>query len=100
MRGCELDPLFERGERSVNLPLDVLPNLPPCFEETLLGDPKGAKKQFRCYHGYHVRVYDDHYEIHADKFDPRISPALHLMFDTPLMGVIVGYVLFKKLFGE
>ncbi len=31
--------------------------------------------------GIHVVEYDDRYEIHADRYDPAISPLKHLIFD-------------------
>ncbi|MEM3671123.1 MAG: hypothetical protein QW767_05190 [Thermoprotei archaeon] len=80
--GCPLDPLFELGESPVVIPRDVIPVLPDCFEETLLGNPKSSIKQYRCVHGLHVREYADVYEIHADRFDPRKHPLLHLLSDT------------------
>jgi hypothetical protein len=67
-----------------------LPELPGCFKETALGDPKGSDKQFRCPHGYHARMYREFYEIHKDKFDPRLYPIQHLVFDTDFPRVALG----------
>lgn len=61
----------------------VLPELPPSFEETYLGDAMGSKRQFRSRSGLHAREYDDRFVIHTDRFDPRSEPLFHLLFDSP-----------------
>jgi hypothetical protein len=85
MSGCDLDPLFETGEKHMVLPLGALVDLPPCFESTLLGNPKGSLSQLRCFHGYHMRIYTDRIEIHKDRVDPRVNPVGHIALDTALL---------------
>ncbi|MEM0271422.1 MAG: hypothetical protein QW514_02620 [Thermoprotei archaeon] len=66
--------------------------LPPCCKETWLGDPKGALKQYRCAHGFHVREYPTWFEVHRDKFDPRQNPVKHLVYDTDAPALVAGLV--------
>lgn len=63
---------------------EILPELPPDYEETYLGDSRGAKKQYRSHSsGLHVREYDDKFTIHIDRADPRRNPIGHLIKDSP-----------------
>jgi len=60
-----------------------------CFEETPLGEVRGAFRQFRGLHGGHAREYDDSWEIHRDTTDPRVDPFGHLINDAPyVLGAI------------
>jgi hypothetical protein len=61
------------------------------YEETFLGNKKGANKQFR-YGKLHIREYDDHYVVHMDKVDPRKDPVGHLLIDAPeyLVATVAG----------
>jgi len=61
----------------------VMPKLPKCFQETLLGEPKGANKQYRGAHGSHVLEYEEKWILHRDKVDPRLDPIGHLVNDAP-----------------
>ena len=61
--------------------------LPRCFEETLLGEPKGALRQFRGPQGSHVLEYEKEWVLHRDKVDPRLDPIGHLVNDAP--GVLI-----------
>jgi hypothetical protein len=61
----------------------VLPSLPSGYEETRLGDPLGAKRQFRNSNGIHVREYEEKFVIHADRVDPRKNLVGHLALDSP-----------------
>jgi hypothetical protein len=90
MENCEIEYLFAGKDESITVSMRELPELPECFEETSLGDPKGSEKQFRCLHGYHARMYPEFYEIHRDKFDPRLNPVQHLLFDTDFPRVALG----------
>jgi hypothetical protein len=69
------------------VPKDVRPTIE--YEETQLGNRKGAKRQFR-YKNLHIREYSGHYTVHVDKVDPRKDPIGHLLIDAPefLMGII------------
>jgi len=81
----------------IDVPKSVRPIMLDTAEETMLGDPEGARKQYR-YGNLHIREYDDKYVVHVDKFDPRKEPIKHLLFDAPevLMGIAVGlYTGFK-----
>ena len=60
---------------------EVMAGLPPWFERTALGLPRGAAAQYRGPMGLHVREYEDHYEVHFDLFDPREHPILHLLLE-------------------
>ena len=69
------------------VPKDVRPTID--YDETRLGNRKGAKRQFR-YKNLHIREYSGHYTVHVDKVDPRKDPLGHLLIDAPefLMGII------------
>lgn len=68
-------------------------SLGPCFEETLLGEPKGALRQFRGPDGVHVLEYETHWILHRDKIDPRHDPIGHLITDAPQF-VLLGFLAF------
>ncbi len=80
----------------IEVPKDVRPIMLDDAEETLLGDPEGARKQYR-YSNLHIREYDDKYTLHVDRFDPRQEPIKHLLFDAPevligtALGIYTGY---------
>jgi len=81
----------------IDVPKSVRPIMLDTAEETMLGDPEGARKQYR-YGNLHIREYDDKYVVHVDKFDPRKEPIKHLLFDAPevLIGTAIGlYTGFK-----
>ena len=71
------------------VPKDVRPTID--YDETQLGNRKGAKRQFR-YKNLHIREYSGHYTVHVDKVDPRKDPLGHLLIDAPefLMGIITA----------
>jgi hypothetical protein len=75
----------------IEVPKDVRPIMLDGAEETILGDPDGAIRQYR-YGNLHIREYKDKYIVHSDTFDPRKDPLLHLIFDAPevLIGSAVG----------
>jgi hypothetical protein len=85
-------------EGSIIVPKSVRPTIE--YEETLLGNKKGAKRQFR-YKNLHIREYGDYYTVHMDKVDPRKDPFGHLLIDAPeflvglmsaiSMGKLVGF---------
>jgi len=82
----------------IEVPKDVRPIMLDGAEETILGDPEGAIRQYR-YGNLHIREYKDKYIVHSDIFDPRKDPLLHLIFDAPevLIGSAVGlYIGFDR----
>jgi hypothetical protein len=60
------------------------------FVETVLGDPEGCLRQYRNANRLHVREYEDYFEIHEDKIDPRVDPLGHLIRDSPETLVAFG----------
>ncbi len=77
---------------------EVLPSLSEDYEETVLGDRRGAIRQFRNSSGLHVREYEDNFVIHVDKVDPRRNPLGHLVMDSPetILAIGAGLFLAKK----
>lgn len=65
--------------------------MPSWAEPTMLGDPRGAARQYR-YGNLHIREYADHYAVHTDRIDPRRDPLGHLVRDAPevLAGIAAG----------
>jgi len=76
-------------EGAIIIPKSVRPII--SYEETFLGNKKGANKQFR-YGKLHIREYDDHYVVHMDKVDPSKDPVGHLLIDAPeyLVATVAG----------
>jgi hypothetical protein len=68
------------GEGSIIVPKSIRPII--SYEETFLGNKKGAKKQFR-FGKLHIREYKDYFIVHMDKVDPRKDPVGHLLIDAP-----------------
>ncbi len=69
--------------KEVIISKEVLPELPTEYEETPVGDRRGAKKQYRSSSNIHVREYEDKFTIHIDHADPRSNPIGHLLKDSP-----------------
>ncbi|MDG6923680.1 MAG: hypothetical protein JRN67_10365 [Nitrososphaerota archaeon] len=68
----------------ISISKDVLPSLDEeVFQETSIGDSRGAIKQYRSASGVHVREYSDRFVVHLDSFDPRTDPLAHLIVDSP-----------------
>jgi hypothetical protein len=67
------------------------------LEETILGNKKGAQKQYR-YGNLHIREYYNHYAIHTDKINPHKDPIGHLVADAPeyIAGAIAAVAIGKK----
>jgi hypothetical protein len=80
---------YINSEGGIIIPKSVRPII--SYEETFLGNKKGANKQFR-YGKLHIREYDDHYVVHMDKVDPRKDPVGHLLIDAPeyLVATVAG----------
>ena len=68
------------GEGNIIIPRSVRPIID--YDQTHLGDKKGARRQFRS-GNLHIREYDNHYTVHRDKIDPRKDPLVHLLMDAP-----------------
>jgi hypothetical protein len=91
------------GGGSIIVPKSVRPVID--YEETPLGNKKGAKRQFR-YGNLHIREYDDYYTIHRDNIDPREDALGHLLADAPeyLAGTIsaafVGYKVGQEVYDK
>ncbi|NHJ15183.1 MAG: hypothetical protein EAX95_15990 [Candidatus Thorarchaeota archaeon] len=75
--------------RKVWIPLSAMPNVPPGFEETWMGDLKGAMKQYRGPDNLHLRRYRDGWELHQDYGDPRTLGGfmIHIFLDAPEVGI-------------
>ena len=73
------------------VPREVREFMPSWAEPTMLGDPRGAARQYR-YGNLHIREYAGHYTVHTDKADPRHNPLGHLAYDAPeaLVGLAAG----------
>ena len=71
---------FVRDVNDIVIPKSVRPIID--YEETQLGDRKGATRQFRL-GNLHVREYNEYYTAHMDKIDPNIDALGHLLFDAP-----------------
>jgi len=87
---------FVDGDGGIIVPRSVRPIID--YEETFLGDKKGAKKQFR-YGKLHIREYKDYLIVHMDKVDPRKDPLGHLLIDAPeyLISAFAGLEMAKLL---
>lgn len=71
---------FVSDENDIVIPKSVRPIID--YEETQLGDRKGATRQFRL-GNLHVREYNEYYTAHVDKIDPNKDALGHLLFDAP-----------------
>jgi hypothetical protein len=97
---CELEEWVARVGGVISK--EELGSVPACCKETWLGDPKGALRQYRCAHGFHVREYDSWFEVHRDRFDPRQNPIQHVLYDTSAPKVVaglIGYAIVKMVYG-
>ena len=95
----------EFGE-NITIPKRKMPRIPKGCSETLLGDPNGALRQYRCDYNIHILEYPDRYKIHKDRVDPRKDPLGHVMYDSPetlaglgmasISGLAVGKIIYDK----
>ena len=78
---------FIDEEGNIIVPKDIRPIIG--YNETYLGNRKGARRQFR-YKNLHIREYRRYYTVHVDRVDPRKDPIGHLLIDAPefLAGII------------
>jgi hypothetical protein len=75
---------LSEDDESFFISKEVLPSLEGLgFAETILGDPDGSLRQFRNATGIHIREYEDYFEVHKDRIDPRKDPLGHLIRDSP-----------------
>src|SRR5918992_3093574 len=86
---------YTECEGSITVPKSVRPIID--YEETYLGNKKGAKRQFR-YGNLHIREYSNYYTVHIDKIDPRKDPLGHLLMDAPefLIGLMSAISIGKR----
>jgi hypothetical protein len=91
-----------KGKKEIRISKEVLPSLPEEYTETRLGEPRGARRQFRNSSGVHVREYEDQYEVHVDRVDPRTDPIGHLLRDSPetLLSAAAGLLAARSLGGS
>ena len=80
--------------KEIKVSKTTLQRLPQCFQKTVLGEPKGALKQFRGPHGIHILEYEKEWVLHRDRVDPRVNPVGHLIKDAPQILVIGGLAAF------
>ncbi len=75
--------------RDIVIPKTMMPTVPPGFEETILGEPKGAIAQYRGPGNLHLREYNDRWTLHRDYGDPRTLDGLviHMFLDAPEIGI-------------
>ncbi len=81
-------PKLKPGQE-VWIPESRMPNLPPGFEETRLGEIKDAMAQYRGPGNMHLLKYPTGWKLHVDYGDPR-SPEgflVHIFIDAPEVGV-------------
>ncbi|MDI1495973.1 MAG: putative membrane protein [Cenarchaeum symbiont of Oopsacas minuta] len=71
------------------IPKDQMPSLPSNFKVTKLGWPKKSIRQYR-YGRLHIREYNDRFEAHVDKIDPKIDPLGHVVHDAPEVLAMIG----------
>ena len=71
---------FISDENDILIPKSVRPIVE--YEDTRLGERKGAKRQFRI-GNLHIREYNEYYAAHLDKIDPNKDALGHLMVDAP-----------------
>ena len=86
---------FIDGEGNFVVPKCVRPIVE--LKETIIGDKKGAKKQYR-YGNLHIREYDSHYAVHMDRIDPMKNPLGHLLIDAPeyIAGAAAGALVARR----
>ncbi|MEO9320201.1 MAG: hypothetical protein ABI361_05970 [Nitrososphaera sp.] len=86
---------FVNPDGSITVPKSVRPlvDLP----ESLLGNKKGALRQFR-QGRLHILEYEDRYSVHMDRVNPEQSPLGHLALDAPeyLAGAYFGWEVGKR----
>lgn len=65
--------------------------VPRGCQETVIGSPQGAVRQYRCPDGMHVREYvDGSLAGHYDRVDPRKNLLGHLIHDAPVEGALLA----------
>ena len=84
----------------IEIPIELRRIILDGAEETILGDKKGAIRQYRK-GNFHIREYKTKLTVHSDKIDPRKDPLGHLLYDAQevLIG-LVGAAVGGKLVGE
>ena len=94
---------IEPGEK-VWIPKSKMTSTPLGFEESSLGDLKGAIRQYRGPDNLHLREYSDKWELHQDYGDPRTLGGfiVHIFIDAPEVGfaLLNAAGAYKKKFNE
>jgi hypothetical protein len=95
------------NSKDISISKEVLPELPNDYQETSLGDRRGAKKQYRSTStsssgNLHAREYDNKFTIHIDQEDPRRNPIGHLVKDAPetIAAAATTMYIAKRKFGK
>ncbi len=91
------------GEK-IWIPKSRMTSAPLGFEESPLGELKGAIRQFRGPDKLHLREYKDGWELHQDYGDPRTLGGfiVHIFLDAPEVGFALMNAVgaYKKKFDE
>ena len=76
------------GEK-VWIPKSQMLIVPTGFEETVMGELRGAIKQYRGPDNLHLREYSEGWELHQDYGDPRTLGGfiIHIFIDAPEVGL-------------
>ncbi len=84
MRTSKIKP----GEK-VWIPKSQMRNAPPGFRETIMGELRGANRQYRGPDNLHLREYSEGWELHQDYGDPRTLGGfiIHIFIDAPEIGL-------------
>jgi len=89
---------------NITIPKSMMQRPPVGCEETILGDPDGAYRQYRCDPNIHMLEYPNEYKAHKDRVDPRKDPLGHLIHDSPetlaalIAGGTAGFVVGKIIY--
>jgi len=83
-----LHPIGSTGKK-VWIPKSRMSMVPPGFERTWMGEPKGALAQYRGPDNLHLLEYPNGWELHRDFGNPRSIGGLivHIFLDAPEVGL-------------
>lgn len=87
-------PDLELGQE-VWISKDVMTHVPLGFEETWMGEMKGALKQYRGPGNLHLLEFPNGWKLHSDYGDPRNPEGflIHIFVDAPEVGVSLLYAI-------
>lgn len=93
-----------RPGQKILIPKSEMLSSPMGFEETPLGELKGAIRQYRGPDNLHLLEYSDRWELHQDYGDPRTFGGfiIHIFLDAPEVGLALLNAIgsYKKKFDE